>query len=155
MQIICTLLQTDNHASTSPLSFHGPDALPAAQPTASKHWRYYADLVIDLVKLVTVISYLFSHFMVEWCQKWNLLNCGKHSCIIYVASWLVRFKVPRETGRMLMCYVQVWAKALVMRTVQRLCRCLRDSSRHATVHCCRQPWISVEQDRNGRCLFSV
>jgi len=37
MQIICTLLQTDNHASTSSLSFYRPDALPAIQPTASKH----------------------------------------------------------------------------------------------------------------------
>jgi len=27
------LLQTDNHASTSSLSFHRPDALPATQPT--------------------------------------------------------------------------------------------------------------------------
>jgi len=33
----CTSLQTDNHASTPPLSFYRPDALPAAQPTASKH----------------------------------------------------------------------------------------------------------------------
>jgi len=33
-----TSLQTDNHASTPPLSFfYRPDALPAAQPTASKH----------------------------------------------------------------------------------------------------------------------
>jgi len=40
MQTICTSLQTDNHASTSPLSFHRLDALPAAQPTASKHWRH-------------------------------------------------------------------------------------------------------------------
>jgi len=40
MEIICTLLQTDNHASTSPLSFYRLDALPAAQPTASKHWRH-------------------------------------------------------------------------------------------------------------------
>jgi len=33
-----TLLQTDNHASNPPLSFLNlPDALPAAQPTASKH----------------------------------------------------------------------------------------------------------------------
>jgi len=32
-QIICTSLQTDNHASTSPLSFYRPGALPAAQPT--------------------------------------------------------------------------------------------------------------------------
>jgi len=37
MQIICTSLQMDNHATTSPLSFYRPDALPAAQPTASKH----------------------------------------------------------------------------------------------------------------------
>jgi len=37
MQIIYTSLQTDNHASTSPLSFYRPDALPAAEPTASKH----------------------------------------------------------------------------------------------------------------------
>jgi len=35
---VCTLLQTDNHASTPPLRvFYRPDALPAAQPTASKH----------------------------------------------------------------------------------------------------------------------
>jgi len=32
---VCTSLQTDNHASTPPLSFYRPEALPAAQPTAS------------------------------------------------------------------------------------------------------------------------
>ena len=37
---VCTSLQTDNHASTPPLFFYRPDALPAAQPTASKHWRH-------------------------------------------------------------------------------------------------------------------
>jgi len=36
MQTICTWLQTENHASTSPPSFYRPDALPATQPTASK-----------------------------------------------------------------------------------------------------------------------
>jgi len=35
---VCTLLQTDNHASTLPLSFfYRPDALSVTQPTASKH----------------------------------------------------------------------------------------------------------------------
>jgi len=34
---VCTSLQTDNHDSTTPLSFYRPDAFPAAQPTASKH----------------------------------------------------------------------------------------------------------------------
>jgi len=36
-----TSLQTDNHDSTPPLSFYRPDALPAAQPTASKHCRHH------------------------------------------------------------------------------------------------------------------
>jgi len=39
MQIICTSLQIGNHISTSSLNFYRPDALPATQPTASKHWR--------------------------------------------------------------------------------------------------------------------
>jgi len=30
MQIVCTSLQTDDHISTSQLSFYSPDALPAA-----------------------------------------------------------------------------------------------------------------------------
>jgi len=34
---VCTSFQTDNHARTPPLSFYRPDALSAAQPTASKH----------------------------------------------------------------------------------------------------------------------
>ena len=35
---VCTSLKSDNHANTPPLSFfYRPDALPATQPTASKH----------------------------------------------------------------------------------------------------------------------
>jgi len=34
---VCTSLQTDNHASTPPLSFYRPDAFPVAQPTVSNH----------------------------------------------------------------------------------------------------------------------
>jgi len=34
---VCTSLRTNNHVSTPPLSFLRPDALPVAQPTASKH----------------------------------------------------------------------------------------------------------------------
>ena len=34
-----TSLQTDNHTITPSLTFYRPDALPDAQPTASKHWR--------------------------------------------------------------------------------------------------------------------
>jgi len=37
---VCTSLQADNHAITPPVHhsvFYRPDALPAAQPTVSKH----------------------------------------------------------------------------------------------------------------------
>jgi len=46
IQIICTSLQTDNHASTSPLSFYRPNAVHAAQPTTSKHWRHKCSMLI-------------------------------------------------------------------------------------------------------------
>jgi len=46
---VCTSLQTDNHTSTAPLSFYGPDALPAAQPTASKQSIsiFYSGVVVQ------------------------------------------------------------------------------------------------------------
>ena len=48
MQIICTSLQTDNHASTSPLKFFFKlDALPDTQTAASKHWRFTNKFVIN------------------------------------------------------------------------------------------------------------
>ena len=51
---VCTSLQTDNHASTSPLSFYRPDALPAAQPTASRHWRQcHTDKIIIIIMQLT------------------------------------------------------------------------------------------------------
>jgi len=34
---VCISLQTDNHASTPPLSFYRLDGHAAAKPTASKH----------------------------------------------------------------------------------------------------------------------
>ena len=40
MQTICTLLHTDNHARTPPLSFYRLDVLPADQPTVSKHRKH-------------------------------------------------------------------------------------------------------------------
>jgi len=35
MKVICTSLQTENHASTSPLRFYRPDALNYCRPTNS------------------------------------------------------------------------------------------------------------------------
>jgi len=37
---VCTLLQTNTTPAPHHSVFYRPDALPAAQPTASKHWRH-------------------------------------------------------------------------------------------------------------------
>jgi len=56
MQTTCTSLKTDNHASTSPLSFYRPDALPADKPTASK--RILAE-VFDILALYKSYYYYY------------------------------------------------------------------------------------------------
>ena len=67
---VCTSLQTNNHASTPPLSFYSPDAFPAALPTASKHWRHsqWSEAKEE-------------QSMVCWCQ--DLANIGvKKLCVM-------------------------------------------------------------------------
>jgi len=100
MQIICTSsLQTDNHASTLSVSFYKPDALPDAQPTASKHWRQrsrvdcggcapWADEAQDLRPMrycstsdcvtIPVTSSLDSSMTTSWFD-WTTTNTGGHS----------------------------------------------------------------------------
>jgi len=58
MQIICTSLQMDNYASTSSFSFYRPDALPDAQPTASKHWMQLAPDRKRSLKHVRITRYI-------------------------------------------------------------------------------------------------
>jgi len=61
IQIICTLLQTDNDASTASLSFLQADHLHDAQPIVSKHCPQIRDLhgveitpiPTDFISLVT------------------------------------------------------------------------------------------------------
>ena len=52
---VCTLLETDNHASTPPLCFYRPDALPVAQPTASKHCRQFVFFVLNAFSALTLL----------------------------------------------------------------------------------------------------
>ena len=66
---ICTSLQTDNHVSISPLSFfYRPDALPAAQPTASKHWRH-----LQLIITASIIS-VGGQKQQDDCTNWHFIN---------------------------------------------------------------------------------
>ena len=65
---VCTSLQTDNHASTPPLKFfYRPYALPAAQPTASKHWRQWLQRE-EIAKSTVDVgnSFLLCNAMLAW-----------------------------------------------------------------------------------------
>ena len=53
---VCTLLQIDNHARTPPLRFYRPGALPAAQPTASKHRRHYINFLFFIGVLLLTLT---------------------------------------------------------------------------------------------------
>ena len=65
---VCTSLQTDNHASTPPLSFYRPDALPAAQPTASMHWKQLQVELFSDHKLTTAML-LWTQLVIRPCSK--------------------------------------------------------------------------------------
>jgi len=69
MQIVCTSLQTDNHASTSPFSFYRPDALLAAQPTASKHWRFTWKMVVKTLCFHCTADVLDTKTRYVICQR--------------------------------------------------------------------------------------
>ena len=57
-QIICSSLQTYNRASTSRVRFYRPHALPAAQPTASKHWRLSTEGLYDVHRCMAYDSFI-------------------------------------------------------------------------------------------------
>jgi len=67
-------LASDNHASTPPLSFYRPDALPVAQPTASKHLRQFWNHIIKLnfYKDQTWLLQVDMTIKVKWCIKFYL-----------------------------------------------------------------------------------
>jgi len=90
MQIICTSLQIDNHASTSSLNFYRPDTLPETQPTASKHWRQYLREEEN--------SKLSSQWQTSWdwrTRGWCQVSDRRHEIDVHVTDvpqlqWRVR-----------------------------------------------------------------
>jgi len=70
MQIICTSFQTDNHASTSLLSFYRLDALPATKPTALNNSEF---LISSLLKILQHLN-LSLHNFVEFLKPFYS-NC--------------------------------------------------------------------------------
>jgi len=82
---VWTSLQTDNHASTPPLSFCKPDALPATRPTASKHWRQHILLQSGIFLLFDFSLYEL-HFWVYLFLSEISPRCCAHAHIVYILS---------------------------------------------------------------------
>ena len=96
IQIICTSLQTDNHASTSSLRvFYRPDALPAAQPTASKHWRHkYCFLYCE----VLCSAYAYN------CLPLCLLYVTRGRCSVLLWRHYIQYCVSMYITSTVRCY---------------------------------------------------
>ena len=70
MQITYTSIQTDNHVSTSSLNFYKSAALPATQPTVSKHQRQCSKLASRTKTQYTTI-YRVQHYKTIICKNCN------------------------------------------------------------------------------------
>jgi len=95
----CTSLQTDNHANTPPLVFYRPDALPAAQPTASKHWRHL---------LMTFSGY----------KNWSFLRPTVFFAMMCCANMLSAVAYTCPSVCLFMSYCVKMAELRIMQTTQ-------------------------------------
>ena len=76
-----------NHASTPPLCFYSPDALPAAQPTASKHWRHIGSC-LTYITLVNNPKHLHLFQALQKCELfWSISLCPS-AYILCMYDWM-------------------------------------------------------------------
>jgi len=112
MQIICTSLQTENHAGISSLNVYMPSAVPDTHPTLWSHWKHFIMNPIEKINLVcwafwAVISVLhwpclwvlylmFEAFftsktiVVAW--HWMMCRCAFKKLLLTACVWTYRRK---------------------------------------------------------------
>jgi len=78
-----------NHASTHHSVFHGPDPVPAAQTTASNHWRQFAKK-IDILMILPKMCIVQPSAVEE-----NTLDCPYSNCSTLevwntLTKWLIQ-----------------------------------------------------------------
>jgi len=136
MQIICTSLQTDNHAIASPLSFYRPDAHPVVQPTASKHWRHQA-LKVSLIgsDIWLIESHRFrSSWYLSKLPSMSFTYCKPFRMrffrtVVQNCNWLWASRGPSATAELHVNHIIV--------------RCI--GSRLSSVYCLSSPETTVNQ----------
>ena len=98
MQLICILLQTDNHASTSSLIFYKPDALPDAQATVSKALKAKSLNSNNKLCIIVVINAWFISIMK------NTIVCLLFCMISYdTLNYTMRYTMPISAVRRQVC----------------------------------------------------
>ena len=83
------LQSNHHHQQTSTQFFYRPDALPVAQPTASKHWREIEGIVVK-----NIIFYVATFLGTRWFGLRNYDDAIELS--VYNFVWLLR--VPRHSS---------------------------------------------------------
>ena len=71
---VCKSAPRSRQTTTPLLFFYRPDALPAAQPTASKHWRHCTNLFIITAAAATTTSAV--------CVAWAWLPAWSQLCAV-------------------------------------------------------------------------
>jgi len=117
IQIICTSLQTDNHASTSPLSFYRPDALPAANQQCQSTEGF--ENCINLPCFCSVDDSVYHYYLLSLCTwslhtsitiLWAIGIRELAKCVAFLSSW-VKF-IDEEGMRCSQWFSLVVASAL-------------------------------------------
>ena len=91
MQVICTLLQTDNHASTSSLIFYMSDAFRNAQPTCQRtEGKKCPDVPLRnlLMRTAFAVNLRWHITVTLWCSSMNM-----HVCVCQVLCDTFVFKI--------------------------------------------------------------
>jgi len=117
---ICTSPQTDNRASTPPVSFYRPDALPAIQPTAPKQWRqvqWFVNLKIAIIKRLHITVFIVFYCISVICDE-VVVCCLMSQFLRILPCWLWHCE---ESISLMMCVLSMLLCGLLMPSV--LWRC--------------------------------